>query len=108
MNIQKVSNEMNQSIAVTFQFKISSQKMTNIYIYIYQRNRMFSMYNTMFNIIHELHQIENEIIQTPFSERVLKHILMMNIRNMIAATKIFTKCNTDVTFRVFAYHIQTN
>ena len=66
---------------------------------------MFCMYHNMFSIAQELHQIEKEIVQTPFLERVLKHILMMNIRNMIAATKIFTKCNTNVTFRVFAYHI---
>ena len=66
---------------------------------------MFCMYQNMFSIAHELHQIKKEIVQTPFLERVLKHILMMNIRNMIAATEIFTKCNTNVTFRVFAYHI---
>ena len=52
------------------------------------------MYHNMSSIAHELHQIEKEIVQTPFLERVLKHILMMNIRNMIAATKIFTNCNT--------------
>ena len=55
---------------------------------------MFCMYHNLFNIAHELHQIEKEIIQTPFLERVLKHILMMNIRNMISATKIFTKYDT--------------
>ena len=58
---------------------------------------MFCMYYNLFNIAHELHQIEKEIIQTLFLERVLKYILMMNIRNMIAATKIFTKCNTSYT-----------
>ena len=31
---------------------------------------MFCMYQNMFSIAHELHQIEKEIAQTPFLERV--------------------------------------